>query len=109
MIGLMYSLASRSQSSRSQFFQAPFFHLSMSIPCSRSLSLMSSGIFSLPSSEAPADAEASPPAAASPDSQAVAVNASAEARATAASTGEFLRRALPPRLAIDDGRMDRMM
>ncbi|GAA4321535.1 hypothetical protein GCM10023086_46250 [Streptomyces venetus] len=70
---------------------------------------MSAGIFSLPSSEALADAEASPPAAASPDSQAVVVSASTEARATAAGTGEILRRVLPPRPAVDDVRMDRMI
>ena len=39
----------------------------------------------------------------------VAVSASAEARATAASTGEFLRRAQPPRPVWDDGRVDRMI
>lgn len=88
MIGLMKSLASRSQSCLFQFFQAPFFHLSMSIPCSFSLCLRSSGIWILPSPPLAAVAEAlGLPSAVSSPLQAVAVSASAEARATAASAG----------------------
>src|SRR4051794_13225953 len=108
MIGLMYSSASRSQSSLSHFFQAPFFHLSMSIPCSLSLSLTLSGIVILPSPSDAAEAVAPPPASASPDSQAVAVSASADASATAASKGEVLRRAFLLRRAVNDGLVDRM-
>lgn len=89
MMGLTKSLASRSQSSLFQFFQAPFFHLSMSIPCSLSLFLMSSGILILSSPLWDADAPAWPLALLLPESQAVAVSASAAVRPTAASTGRF--------------------
>jgi hypothetical protein len=110
MIGLTKSPASRSQSSLSQFFQAPPFHWSRSIPCSLSLSWMSCGIWILSSPPVVAEADASPPAfASSPESQAVAVRASAVARPTAASTGEGPRRVLLPRRAAKSGRMDRMV
>jgi hypothetical protein len=56
-----------------------------------------------------ADAPAWPLALLLPESQAVAVSASAAVRPTAASTGEVLRRALLPRRAAKDGRMDRMV
>lgn len=109
MIGLTKSLASRSQSSLFQFFQAPFFHLSMSIPCSLSLFLMSSGILILPPALWDADAPAWPLAVLSPESQPVAVSASAAVRPTTASTGEVLRRAFLPRRAAKGGRVDRMV
>ncbi len=112
MIGLTKSCASRSQSSLSQFFQAPFFQSSTSIPCSLSLSLMWSGIRMPPlpsSATADAEAEASPPASGSPSSHAVAVRASAETSATAAAVEEAPRRpCLRPRV-VNDGRMDRMV
>lgn len=109
MMGLTKSLASRSQSSRFQFFQAPFFHLSMSIPCSLSLFLMSSGILILSSPFCDAGVLGRSPAVLLPESQAVAVSVSAAARPTAARTGEFVRRALPPRRAVKGGRMDGMV
>ncbi len=114
MIGLTKSFASRSQSSSFQSFQAPFFHLSMSIPCSLSFFLRSSGILIFPSPAAPvssavATAVGRLSASLSPESQPVAKSASTEARATEVSTGEVVRRAPLPRRALKNGRMGRML
>ncbi|GGQ95481.1 hypothetical protein Saso_65900 [Streptomyces asoensis] len=70
---------------------------------------MSSGIVILPSLPVDAVAAARSSVSAPPESQAVAVSASTEARAKAPSTGEVRRRAFLPRRAVDDGRMDRMV